>query len=154
MRSPYHLCVPAINSGARRDGRCWAQLGKQILLKVNRPVTSSFRVGELRKERYQSDSRFLAWFILKAWRWRRHVPSKRRLTSNGLHGVISQKVEFFITTAVRTSNYAKKNCWTRCFLWGPCRIKYSVRSERKVEKFLPRTSCLYFWGTCIVKVHI
>jgi hypothetical protein len=26
------------------------------------------------------------------------------LTFNGLHGVISQKIEFFITTAVRTSN--------------------------------------------------
>jgi hypothetical protein len=32
------------------------------------------------------------------------VPPKHRLTSNGLHGVISQKIEIFITTAVRTSN--------------------------------------------------
>jgi hypothetical protein len=29
---------------------------------------------------------------------------KLRLTSNGLHGVISQKIVLFITTAVRTSN--------------------------------------------------
>jgi hypothetical protein len=29
---------------------------------------------------------------------------KRRLTFNGLHGVISQKTEPFITTAVRTSD--------------------------------------------------
>jgi hypothetical protein len=29
---------------------------------------------------------------------------KRRLTLNGLHGVISQKLIFFITTAVKTSN--------------------------------------------------
>jgi hypothetical protein len=28
----------------------------------------------------------------------------RRLIFNGLHGVISQTIEFFITTAVRTSN--------------------------------------------------
>jgi hypothetical protein len=34
----------------------------------------------------------------------RHVPPKRRLTFNGLHGVISHKIELFITTAVRTSN--------------------------------------------------
>jgi hypothetical protein len=27
-------------------------------------------------------------------------------TANGLHGVISQKIELFITTAVRTSNPA------------------------------------------------
>jgi hypothetical protein len=46
----------------------------------------------------------LAWFIFRPWRGRRHVPPKRRLTFNGLHGYISQKTEFFITTAVRTSN--------------------------------------------------
>jgi hypothetical protein len=32
------------------------------------------------------------------------VPPKCLLTFNGLHGVISQKIELFITTAVRTSN--------------------------------------------------
>jgi hypothetical protein len=37
---------------------------------------------------------FLAW--LRPWRWRRHIPPKRRLTSNGLHGVISQKTELFM----------------------------------------------------------
>jgi hypothetical protein len=31
---------------------------------------------------------------------------KRRLTINGLHGVISQNIVLFITTAVRTSNHA------------------------------------------------
>jgi hypothetical protein len=36
-------------------------------------------------------------------RWR-HVPQKRPLAINGLHGVVFQKIEFFITTAVRTSN--------------------------------------------------
>jgi hypothetical protein len=36
------------------------------------------------------------------WRWRRYVPPKRPLTFNGLHGVISQNVVLFITTAVRT----------------------------------------------------
>jgi hypothetical protein len=35
---------------------------------------------------------------------KRYVPPKRRLTLNGLHGVISQKIILFITTAVRTSN--------------------------------------------------
>jgi hypothetical protein len=32
------------------------------------------------------------------------VPPKRRLICNGLHGVVSQKIELFITIAVRTSN--------------------------------------------------
>jgi hypothetical protein len=31
------------------------------------------------------------WLIFWSWRWRRHVSSKRWLTFNGLHGVISQK---------------------------------------------------------------
>jgi hypothetical protein len=35
-----------------------------------------------------------------------HIPPKCWLTFNGLQGITSQKVEFFITTAVRTSNPA------------------------------------------------
>jgi hypothetical protein len=42
-------------------------------------------------------------FQLRRWRW--HVPPKRRLTFAGLHAVLSQKIELFITTAVRTSNH-------------------------------------------------
>jgi hypothetical protein len=38
---------------------------------------------------------FLARLILQPWGWRRHIPPKRRLTSNGLHGVIYQKREPF-----------------------------------------------------------
>jgi hypothetical protein len=33
---------------------------------------------------------FLAWLILQPWRRKWHLPPKRRLTFNGLHGVISQ----------------------------------------------------------------
>jgi hypothetical protein len=39
---------------------------------------------------------FLVRLILRPWRWRRHVPPKHRLIFNGLHDVISQKIEFFI----------------------------------------------------------
>jgi hypothetical protein len=46
---------------------------------------------------------FLNLFLLP-WRWRWYVPPKRRLTLSGLHGVISQKMILFITTAVKTSN--------------------------------------------------
>jgi hypothetical protein len=44
---------------------------------------------------------FLAWLISRPSRWRRHVPPKRRLTINGLHGVISRKIEL-ITNSCRT----------------------------------------------------
>jgi hypothetical protein len=49
---------------------------------------------------------FIAWLIFRPRRWRRNFPGKRRLTFNGLHGVISQK-ELFVTTAVRTSDPTK-----------------------------------------------
>jgi hypothetical protein len=39
---------------------------------------------------------FLAQHIIRPWRWRRYVPPKLRLTLNGLHGVISQKMVLFI----------------------------------------------------------
>jgi hypothetical protein len=58
--------------------------------------------------REQLDTCLLAGFFmnifLRPWRWRRYVPPKRRFTLNRLHGVTSQKMMLFITTAVRTSN--------------------------------------------------
>jgi hypothetical protein len=48
---------------------------------------------------------FHAGFLIhRPCRRRRHIPPKRRLIFNGLHGVISQKTEPFITTAVRASD--------------------------------------------------
>lgn len=47
--------------------------------------------------------RFLAWLILRRWRWKKHVHPKRPLSFDGLHGDLSQKLEFFITTDVRAS---------------------------------------------------
>jgi hypothetical protein len=37
---------------------------------------------------------FLAWFSLRPWRWRTHVPLKRRLTFNGPRGVVSTRQTF------------------------------------------------------------
>jgi hypothetical protein len=46
---------------------------------------------------------FLSWPILGLWKWRRHAGPKRRLTFNGIHDVIYQKIKVFVTTAVITS---------------------------------------------------
>jgi hypothetical protein len=51
---------------------------------------------------------FLLELFLRPWRWRRYVPPKRRLQLNRLHGVTSQKMLLFITTAVKTSNPTHK----------------------------------------------
>jgi hypothetical protein len=44
---------------------------------------------------WQAPYWFLAWLFIWSWRWRLHVAPKRSLTFNGLHGVISQKIELF-----------------------------------------------------------
>jgi hypothetical protein len=54
---------------------------------------------------------FLARLIVRPWIWKPYVRPKRRLTFNGLHGVISQKTVLFISTAVWISNP------TECFLF-------------------------------------
>jgi hypothetical protein len=50
---------------------------------------------------------------------------KRRLTFNGIHGVIAQKIALFINIAVRTSNPAIK----RWCLWVDIYAGFSVFSE-------------------------
>jgi hypothetical protein len=37
---------------------------------------------------------FLAWFIYRSWWWRR-VPPKRQFNFNGLHSIVSQKIQLF-----------------------------------------------------------
>jgi hypothetical protein len=46
---------------------------------------------------------FLACLIIRPWIWRRHIPPKRRLNFNRLHGVIQQKIDLFIITGVKAS---------------------------------------------------
>jgi hypothetical protein len=50
--------------------------------------------------------------ILRPWRWRRYVPPKRRVQLYGLHGVISQKMILFKSTAVKNSNPTNLNRFT------------------------------------------
>jgi hypothetical protein len=48
--------------------------------------------------------RLPAWLTPQRYKWRRHIPPKRRLNLNELHGIISQKIETFITADVTISN--------------------------------------------------
>jgi hypothetical protein len=56
------------------------------------------RISQARKYLLPASSWFLAWLYLRPWRLKWHVPPKRRLTFNGLHGVISQKTGLFKAT--------------------------------------------------------
>jgi hypothetical protein len=61
---------------------------------------------------------YLVWLILRPSRWRWHVPPKHQFTFNGLYSIISQKIELFITTAMRTSNptfFHHVNIWCTVF---------------------------------------
>jgi hypothetical protein len=54
----------------------------------------SRRQGELSAFHLVSRSN-LSGHILRAWRWSRYILLKRRLTSNVLHGIVSQKMVLF-----------------------------------------------------------
>jgi hypothetical protein len=56
---------------------------------------------------------FLACVIASTWRWRRHVPPKRRFIINP-HGVTSQKTAFFIISALKASNPFQKTSSRLC----------------------------------------
>jgi hypothetical protein len=61
---------------------------------------------------------FLPSFILRLWRWRRHVPPKRRLTFNGLRSIISPEME---TLQHDKQSWPTLRCFSM-FLWNKSRI--------------------------------
>jgi hypothetical protein len=74
---------------------------------------------------------FHACFLLnRSLRWRRYVPPKCRLTVNGLHDVISQKIVLFITTAVRTTNPVNQ---TKLTTWSAVHFKKLVIASASQE---------------------
>jgi hypothetical protein len=74
-------------------------------LGVNRRFGGTYRLHlQGRKNKFSKKLARKLNLFLRPWRLRRYVPPKRRLTLNGLHGVISQTMILFITTAVKTSN--------------------------------------------------
>jgi hypothetical protein len=54
-----------------------------------------WRFGETSRSVFHPLSCWFARLILWSWRWRRYVPPKRRLTFNGLHGILSKNILLF-----------------------------------------------------------
>jgi hypothetical protein len=74
------------------------------LLKVNLQLGGTFRLGFC----LLPVSRWcLAWFILRATRWRRHGPPKIQFLFNGLRTVMSQMTELFIVSIVISVMYRR-----------------------------------------------
>jgi hypothetical protein len=57
---------------------------------------------------------FLAWHILRPWRWRWHIHPKRWLTFSRLHWIISQKI-------ITLHNHCREN--RRSYILTSCPIK-------------------------------
>jgi hypothetical protein len=79
----------------------------------------------------------LPWLILRPWRWIQHFPPKLHLTFNELHGLISQKEEFCITTALRTSNSIRYDDVTSHFMWNAfnnLRIKHFTFDQQQLMR--------------------
>jgi hypothetical protein len=93
-------------------------------LNVNRRFGGTYRLHlqgrRISRERNQRERRCQepSRLILLPWRRRQYVTPKHRLIFNGLHGVISQKIVLFITTAVRTSNPTKSNIFRQVIVGG------------------------------------
>jgi hypothetical protein len=58
---------------------------------------------------------FLAWLILRPWRWKHYLPLKCLLTFNRIHCVIAQKIELFTVSKILQHRQKEKTeqDWTR-----------------------------------------
>jgi hypothetical protein len=122
-------------------------------LKVNRRFGGTYRLhllGRIRRARYQQilATCFHAGILLSLFfgpEYGGDVPPKRGLTLDGLYGVVSQKTELFITTAVRHSNPTKYKflahmslLWS--FQWQQCTTYYSGHSVTQIHKGMSLTT--------------
>jgi hypothetical protein len=71
-------------------------------LKLKLKSTTYWDISQARNQREAGGKQGLCFhtafffrLFLRPWIWRRYVPPKRRLTLNGLHGVISQNMVLF-----------------------------------------------------------
>jgi hypothetical protein len=90
--------------------------------------------------------------FLRPWRWRRYVPPKRPLTLNGLHGVISQKMILFITTAVKTSNPTLAPLTLLCGSYSaPNIIIIAIQYEKGGLHYHHNCVCVFSFSVHIIK---
>jgi hypothetical protein len=77
---------------------------------------------------------FSRWFLVRLtlwpWRWRCHVPLKRLLTFNGLHGFISQKTELVIL-----SSLCHLLIWRRMMMSFPWSITRSFHFLKRLQNY-------------------
>jgi hypothetical protein len=80
---------------------------------------------------------FPAWLIRRPWRWRPHVPPKRRLTFNGLHCDIPQKAELFFILVSCLGYSSTLEMEATCF------SETSVDFEWTTRRYIPEGRTLH-----------
>jgi hypothetical protein len=135
-------------------------------LKVNRRFGGTCRLHlqsrKISRARHQRGSRrqnrrcllpayllVLADFFLRPWKWRRYATPKRRLQLSRLHGVISQKMVLFITTAVRASNPIEWSiffhyCYSQAFSISTYNSHQSYAVFKTIVEIFDRNIILHF----------
>jgi hypothetical protein len=90
---------------------------------------------------------FLAWLILRPWRWRWQVPPKLLLTFNRFRGLISQKIEFCINVNCMDQNSSREidNRSGNRLWWSPDNILLHlfIHSVCNHSTVIKGTSLLY-----------
>jgi hypothetical protein len=93
----------------------------------------------------------------RPWRWRRYVPPKRRLTLNGLHGVISQKVALFTSLymfrpimAIIGRRPTLQRIFFICLVWVTLVLKLVKIDLLKLIQFFNslKSCCESQWWSC------
>jgi hypothetical protein len=113
-------------------------------LKVNRCFGATCRrhlhgrrISEARNQREAVSKQSSTWLIPRPWRWRWHVPPKRRLTFNGLHGVIPQKIRLLMCVLFslsfwqfqnRTSLSSETACCDEIKLLNPLKTEFLLNT--------------------------
>jgi hypothetical protein len=105
---------------------------------------------------------FLTWLNLQPWRSWRHVPQKRRLTFNGLHGVISQKIQHYIMYCFPFCSCFEQTAQNECIVEKTCQfylINFNNFRSNLVSRIINTNLKLTSWSWAllekppIVQVH-
>jgi hypothetical protein len=112
-RESYFPTTPRILFEVITKGSIFWNITQCSLLKVNQHFEGRCRLHLQGRRISQTKTRhgmitalswFLAWFIFLLWKLSGYVRPKHLLAFNGLHGVMSQRIQLIITTCVKASN--------------------------------------------------
>jgi PIN domain nuclease of toxin-antitoxin system len=100
---------------------------------------------------------FLAWFTLRTWICRRHLPSEHRMPFTRLHSAICQKIEFLTATAVSTQILQNQRNCKRHFVHHGVNVKNITHSGQKVKEIskleVRKESHIFSLRLCISNLH-